>query len=581
MGKFIGIQRIHRAILNLLLWHSKVDSQGGMHLWSFLSMKRKNMTSAHMTRFGEQDDREFFDNFMRVQNADKPYYDPLIGQLRIGTHPHSNVSTLRKKTFADKWKAAKFETKQEAENGAKKNIEYGQLASNYLDIVKARVITKGGAATKIPLFDLLAWLYRTYEFPDSITLDELIQRFRADFHITDKELSSLFTREAMDGTLDTTSKFFVDHPASRELILTAAMQKESFDLSDALSSIHEDRKVQPVELDDILTLARYGRGQLIIQGPPGTGKTFVARQVAALLLGANKQLVEDINQLSTFMKQRQFSMFQGNGDIQASIEQNGGSWDIVQFHPSYNYDDFVRGITSTISSEKGVPTFQVENRVFGLMAKFSTQTKKPLVLIIDEINRGDLSKVLGELVYALEYRGEGVRTPYVADGSAIITVGRNFYILATMNTADRSIALIDYAIRRRFDFVELKPEESILMEYLLKKGLSSYVERVVELFHAISALFDTNPDFAVGHTYFMGDTPEDIARRIVFQVLPLLTEYQKEGILGEDTSIHLPEWPGASGLPLNHPRPFALAAELKSWLDAGEQDDTIVSNGER
>src|SRR5262249_18300635 len=135
------------------------------------------------------------------------------------------------------------------------------------------------------------------------------------------------------------------------------------------------------------------------------------------------------------------------------------------------------------------------------------------------------------------------------------------------------IALIDYAIRRRFDFIELQPDRTLLGRYLQEQHLTEGVQRrALVLFDAVAQLFESGQqDFAVGHTYFMGVTADDIARKFVFQLAPLLREYQKEGILSETVSVVVEGWPGASGIPLKSTRPFELVAELKTWLSSGDE----------
>ena len=199
---------------------------------------------------------------------------------------------------------------------------------------------------------------------------------------------------------------------------------------------------------------------------------------------------------------------------------------------------------------------------------------------MDEINRGDLSKVLGELVYALEYRGQAVRTPYEVDGSALLTVGKNLLILATMNTADRSIALIDYAIRRRFDFVDIQSSPEVLATLLAQGNLKTFAQRILALYQEVATLSGLNKDYAVGHTYFLGDTIEQVASRVVFQVLPLLVEYQKEGLISAESHLTLAGWLGKTGLPLTHSRPFELAAELVDWLSVQDEQPAAGDSGE-
>lgn len=157
---------------------------------------------------------------------------------------------------------------------------------------------------------------------------------------------------------------------------------------------------------------------------------------------------------------------------------------------------------------------------------------KPYVLIIDEINRANLSAVLGELIYALEYRGEAVQSMYVIEGENNLILPPNLYIIGTMNTADRSVGHIDYAIRRRFAFVNVLPKD-------LTSELGDQFDSV--LFAKVTDLFNTNlsPEFKkedvqLGHSYFITkNTPIDI--RWEYEIKPILLEYIKDGILiGQD-----------------------------------------------
>ena len=154
---------------------------------------------------------------------------------------------------------------------------------------------------------------------------------------------------------------------------------------------------------------------------------------------------------------------------------------LIQFHPSYTYEDFVRGIVVEVSN--GQPAYIVKNKVLAEFAeKAIDNPKAKFVLIIDEINRANLSSVLGELIYALEYRGQSVNTLYELDGEREIKLPNNLFIIGTMNTADRSVGHIDYAIRRRFAF------ESVLPQDLTGKLEGDYAfakaefEKVKELF---------------------------------------------------------------------------------------------------
>ena len=164
--------------------------------------------------------------------------------------------------------------------------------------------------------------------------------------------------------------------------------------------------------------------------------------------------------------------------------------------------------------------------------KFKNEQPEPYVLIIDEINRANLSAVFGELIYALEYRGEAVESMYAVEEDNKLILPPNLYIIGTMNTADRSVGHIDYAIRRRFAFVNVLPKD-------LTSELGDQFDSV--LFAKVTDLFNTNlsPEFKkedvqLGHSYFITkNTPIDI--RWEYEIKPILLEYVKDGILiGQD-----------------------------------------------
>jgi 5-methylcytosine-specific restriction protein B len=173
----------------------------------------------------------------------------------------------------------------------------------------------------------------------------------------------------------------------------------------------------------------------------------------------------------------------------------------------------------------------------------------PHVLIIDEINRGALGRVFGELILTLEYRNLPVRLP---GQNETVEIPDNLYLIGTMNTADRNISLVDHALRRRFHFVERLPEAGQLNRFLQQDDQQRDVEDaelVLGAYHAIQSAFENEngeyaedargyslKDYAVGHTYFMVKSNGRLWRRLTRQVIPLLEEYQKEGIL---TAGHL------------------------------------------
>ena len=357
------------------------------------------------------------------------------------------------------------------------------------------------------------------------------------------------------------------------------------------------------KIQEYIDLLHY-KPQIILQGPPGTGKTQKAKRIARALLGLDE-----------------------NGNLE-DCEQ----FKLIQFHPSYSYEDFVRGIVA--KNTDGNISYVTENKVLAEFAKKALEApfepikwedfrdylkeekekkenvffdkketikldfikkfedgdaiyvqcfdkgtwksgnnginlpknftqenlednfkefykkyderdwkyitdyfidwakkykKKPYVLIIDEINRANLSAVLGELIYAFEYRGEAVQSMYAIDDDNTLILPANLYIIGTMNTADRSVGHIDYAIRRRFAFVDILPKD------LTNKLGDNFATK---LYEEVSKLFEGNtlsPEFRkeevqLGHSYFITEhTPINI--RWEYEIKPILLEYIKDGVL--------------------------------------------------
>lgn len=221
-------------------------------------------------------------------------------------------------------------------------------------------------------------------------------------------------------------------------------------------------------------------------------------------------------------------------DISADSEVVAkGESELVQFHPSYTYEDFVRGIVAV--TVQGQVSYQVENKILVEFAnKAQDNPNANYVLIIDEINRANLPSVLGELIYALEYRGEEVSSLYEykeddeSTGERIITLPKNLYIIGTMNTADRSVGHIDYAIRRRFAFVDILPAVNVISYEPARK----LFEQVQQLFSNdyLSSDFDRK-DVQIGHSYFMVNDLDALEYKLKYEIKPILYEYIKDGVL--------------------------------------------------
>ena len=151
------------------------------------------------------------------------------------------------------------------------------------------------------------------------------------------------------------------------------------------------------------------------------------------------------------------------------------------------------------------------------------------VLIIDEINRANLSAVLGELIYSLEYRGDStIKSLYELDGKRNILLPKNLYIIGTMNTADRSVGHIDYAVRRRFAFVNILPDISIITNESAKR-LFNEVDMLFSSEY-LSSDFKKN-DVQIGHSYFIVNNERDLKVRWMYEIKPILNEYINDGIL--------------------------------------------------
>jgi MoxR-like ATPase len=217
-------------------------------------------------------------------------------------------------------------------------------------------------------------------------------------------------------------------------------------------------------------LARWVRaierkGQAIFYGPPGTGKTFLAEQLARHL-----------------------------------VSESDGFVDMVQFHPSYAYEDFVQGLRPQTDPQGNVSYPLVPGRFLEFCARARRRDGR-CVLIIDEINRANLSRVFGELMYLLEYRERAV---VLAGGGEPFHIPGNVRILGTMNTADRSIALVDHALRRRFAFVRLQPDYDVLRHFHQRHATDFPVEPLIGVLQRLNRQIG-DPHYAVGVSFFLDE----------------------------------------------------------------------------
>jgi len=547
--KYLAMSKVHESIRYLRKWRTEVDSQGSLHLWTFLSSKWKGVKLEGLTEFGESDDFKFWNEFMSVGSGDTPYLDPLYGD-RASNHPHSNVATSRKNRWPT-WGVATWNQPPES----------WQFEPSYVQNLAEKITEKGGTVTKASLLHIVVWLYRVKPQSDDQTITDMVDKFKSEFNLTDLELEKLFDTPSSVDLNDADDSWFDTRRVSDDLIRNIASDPEAFSLDEALALLSETSDPPELTTDDVIEMLVQGGGQLVLQGPPGTGKTHLALQsVLSILSSATGEIGESFVPKQFLDDHQWSSMDLENRDTATAV------WDIVQFHPGYAYEDFVRGIEATL--EDGQVVFRAVHKILSELIEFLNKSDDhTAVLIIDEMNRADLSKVLGELIFALEYRDTAVRTPYTIDDSSLLRLTERLSIIGTMNTADRSIALIDYALRRRFSFLAVPPSRSTLSTFLVEHHSTQSTERILDLFDATTEHLRGNPDFLIGHTYFLKNSTRDIANSFVFKVLPLLLEYQREGILEQSIRIRPEGWPVSIGIPPDHPRPFDLTRQLSQWLD--------------
>ena len=267
------------------------------------------------------------------------------------------------------------------------------------------------------------------------------------------------------------------------------------------------------------------RKQVVLYGPPGTGKTYMARRFSVWWL---LQQMDDpeypsvLGDESALRKQ----------EVALAVDAGYGAALLtrVTFHPSYSYEDFVEGFKPAPTEGRGGLELALQDGVFKKVSQAAQRDPgRPYLMIIDEFNRANVPKIFGELITLLESdkRGLSVTLPY--SGISDFQVPSNVYILATMNTADRSIRLLDAALRRRFAFVELMPDAELLGGATVGKlPLDTFLltlnRRIVR---------HVGREKQIGHSFFLADgepvtDPEDFSRRFLGEVLPLLQEYAYE-----------------------------------------------------
>lgn len=252
----------------------------------------------------------------------------------------------------------------------------------------------------------------------------------------------------------------------------------------------ENLLVPQVWLDTFMRTLK-NKKQVILQGPPGTGKTFLAKRIASKLSGAAPRR------------------------------------SLIQFHPSYTYEDFFEGFRPRVDSQNQKSWLELRPGPLRTIVEHALEESQyPHFLIIDEINRGNLASIFGELYFLLEYRKEEVRLMYSGEQ---FSLPENLFIIGTMNTADRSIALVDSAMRRRFAFYSLHPDAEPTQNLLQRWSHKNLEDgsRIVALWQALNDEIGVH-DFKVGPSYFMRadiEGPGVLQEVWETEILPLVSEY--------------------------------------------------------
>ncbi|CAJ2794679.1 AAA family ATPase [Burkholderia pseudomallei] len=292
--------------------------------------------------------------------------------------------------------------------------------------------------------------------------------------------------------------------------------------SDAVDEEEADNEEFPYAIEDIITdgcfltdqelagiLDRWrSKMNLILQGPPGTGKTWLAKRLGYALAGSNDR------------------------------ETTRSRLRVVQFHPSLAYEDFVRGWRPAGDGRLEL----VDGVLMQAIQAAESEPDRPFVLVIEEINRGNPAQIFGEMLTLLEAskrrRSEAVELAYRREPGERVHVPANLYVIGTMNVADRSLAIVDLALRRRFAFIDLEPRfgapwHAWCIDRGLDNALLAEIENRIGALNAeIDAAISLGPQFRIGHSYVTPDTDELIAdgsawfrARVLTEIGPLLEEY--------------------------------------------------------
>ncbi len=460
MASRIRADRVTLALHNISDWKEQVRGQATAHLMPLLALLEKGAgkENAEPILFRERPEEfDFWDRYFHLDDDDKikPYFNPTTLRRAEAGFPHSNAATIRKNTFEGKWKGARRSITTDGENW--------ELAENYADVFRTNVLSKSGQVARVPVVDLAAVLFREETFGEADDARTLEKRFRERFPQKDADYEKLFVFLSEDRdhifAPDTVPQDYeaainnalVEDVKTAEAIPETAAPPISLDLSDPIL----------LQVQQLLT---FGSSGIILTGPPGTGKSYYAKRIATHLV-----------------KNPNTDIFR------------------VQFHPSYGYEDFVEGYRP---AESAVSGYQIVDKTFidaCERARIVQANNGLVVLIVDEINRGDPARVFGELLTYIErnYRDDAFILPF---SGRPFTIPNNLVMIGTMNPYDRSVSQVDAAFVRRFDHIHIAPSRDVV-ESLLEAGGGFTPEQITE----IGTWFDNVQKmvpFGLGHSFF-------------------------------------------------------------------------------
>lgn len=461
MAKRIRAERVGLALNRIRDWRLRVKVQGATHLLPMLAVIERGAgdppgTPAIMRE--RPHEYEFWDRYFRLddENTDKPYFNPVTSRRAEADFPHSNAATIRKNTFARNWQAASWE---QGEGG-----ESWTFADDYAEIFRNKVLRKGDLTTRVPVVELAIVMFRDQVFDDLADVTTLVDDFRHTFRQRDEDFERVFVIEDEDE-----EGLFEDSNATQDYY--AAIQAALVD--DVRVGAATREVVEPpsrLDLEDptlmeVQRLLSLGTSGIILTGVPGCGKSYYADRIARHLVA----------------------------DAETDIFR-------VQFHPSYGYEDFVEGYRPDDKTRSG---FKIVDKTFVVACERAIAASAQdglVVLLVDEINRGDPARVFGELLTYIElsYRGQPFTLPF---SGREFSVPSNLLMIGTMNPHDRSVAQVDAAFVRRFDQVEIPPSREVAEQFLEKAGglTLSQIEEIGNWFETVQRMVP----FGVGHSYFV------------------------------------------------------------------------------